>query len=275
MPGPRAQERAYRCDVHTHTLYSRHAYSTLEENVREAAERRIELLGVTEHFSDMLFPTRDLRNFQYFANLGCWPRSWHGVTLLRGVEADIVDLDGNLYGHDTPAGRFGAGVGTGPDTLKDMVFGKVDYAIASVHNHDWADGALLATTTEMYIRALSDPRVLIVGHPGRAGVPFELDPVLEAARDQHKLIEINEHSLNTSEGHDRSYVPCRRIAERCAELGVSIAVNSDAHISYDVGRFEAVPALLDELDFPADLIATCSADAFLAALTAAGLPVAL
>ena len=275
MPGPRAQERAYRCDVHTHTLYSRHAYSTLEENVREAAERRIELLGVTEHFSDMLFPTRDLRNFQYFANLGCWPRSWHGVTLLRGVEADIVDLSGHLYGHDTLAGRFGVGVGTGPGTLKDMVFGKVDYAIASVHNHDWADGAPLATTTEMYIRALSDPRVLIVGHPGRAGVPFELDPVLEAARDQHKLIEINEHSLNTPEGHDRSYVPWRRIAERCAELGVGIAVNSDAHISYDVGRFEAVPALLDELDFPADLIATRSADAFLAALTAAGLPVAL
>ena len=102
MPGPRAQERHYRCDVHTHTLYSRHAYSTLEENVREAAERRIELLGVTEHFSDMLFPTRDLRNYQYFVNLGCWPRSWHGLTLLRGVEADIVDLDGRLYGYDIP-----------------------------------------------------------------------------------------------------------------------------------------------------------------------------
>lgn len=275
MPSPRARERQYRCDVHTHTLYSRHAYSTLEENVREAAERRIELLGVTEHFSDMLFPTRDLRNYQYFVNLGCWPRSWHGLTLLRGVEADIVDLDGRLYGYDIPFSWFGRGVGTGPDSLKDVVFRNVDYAIASVHDHGWADDAPIARTTEMYIRALSDPRVLIVGHPGRAGVPFELDPVLEAARDQHKLIEINEHSLNTPEGHDRSYVPCRRIAERCAELGVGIAVNSDAHISYDVGRFQAVPALLDEIDFPADLIATRSADAFLAALDAAGLHVEL
>ena len=28
-----------RCDVHTHTVASRHAYSTVEENVRAASER--------------------------------------------------------------------------------------------------------------------------------------------------------------------------------------------------------------------------------------------
>lgn len=274
MPGPRALERTYHCDVHTHTLYSRHAYSTLEEDVREAAERRIELLGIADHFSDMLFPTRDLRNYQYFVNMGCWPRSWHGVTLLRGVEADIVDLEGRLYGHDILFSWFGRGEGTGPDTLKDVVFRNVDYVVASVHDHTWADGASIAATTEMYIRALSDPRVLIVGHPGRAGVPFELDPVLEAARDQHKLIEINEHSFN-GPSRDASLAVCRRIAERCAELGVGIAVDSDAHISYDVGRFEEAPAMLEEIDFPAELIATRSADAFLAAMDAAGLHVEL
>ena len=32
-----------KCDTHTHTLYSRHAYSTIEENVRAAAERGLEL----------------------------------------------------------------------------------------------------------------------------------------------------------------------------------------------------------------------------------------
>ena len=41
------------CDVHTHSLYSRHAYSTVEENVRAAAEHGFELLGVTDHFSSM------------------------------------------------------------------------------------------------------------------------------------------------------------------------------------------------------------------------------
>ena len=45
-----------RCDVHTHTLYSRHAYSTILENVHAAKEAGLELLGSTDHFSSMLYP---------------------------------------------------------------------------------------------------------------------------------------------------------------------------------------------------------------------------
>ena len=40
-----------KCDVHTHTLYSRHAYSTILENVAAAKEAGLELLGSTDHFS--------------------------------------------------------------------------------------------------------------------------------------------------------------------------------------------------------------------------------
>ena len=46
------------CDVHTHTIFSRHAYSTLEEDVRAASAKNLELLGVTDHFSCMLFDQR-------------------------------------------------------------------------------------------------------------------------------------------------------------------------------------------------------------------------
>ena len=31
-----------------------------------------------------------------------WPRIWSGVLVLRGAEADIVSLDGSLFGEDTP-----------------------------------------------------------------------------------------------------------------------------------------------------------------------------
>ncbi len=77
-----------RCDTHTHTIYSRHAYSTVEENVRAAAELGIGLLGSTDHYSSMLFPeventrraqVHDLRDHQYFINYRCWPREWCGV----------------------------------------------------------------------------------------------------------------------------------------------------------------------------------------------------
>ena len=84
------------CDTHTHTIFSRHAYSTVEENVRAAAELRFELLSVTDHFSPMVQAEPktgvDLRDYQQFINLEMWPRRWHGVHLMRGCEADIVDI---------------------------------------------------------------------------------------------------------------------------------------------------------------------------------------
>ena len=33
------------CDIHTHTIFSAHAYSTIEENVYWAAERGLQVLG--------------------------------------------------------------------------------------------------------------------------------------------------------------------------------------------------------------------------------------
>lgn len=93
------------------------------------------------------------------------------------------------------------------------------------------------------------------------------------ARDLHKVIEINEHSFaEYYDPHVRDN--CRKIAERCAEMGVQIAVNTDAHISYNVGRLQQAPLLLDEIDFPADLIATRSAKVFEQALSDAGLALA-
>lgn len=256
------------CDVHTHTLYSRHAYSTIGENVRAAHERGLGLLGSADHFSSMLFPEQDFRNFQFFINLGVWPRVWHDVVVLRGCEADIVDLEGHLFGWDIPVERGingGALRSRKAPSLKRMVFRGLDYVVASVHGHAFADDATLAETTAMYIGALQDPKVAILGHTGRAGVPFELDPVLEEAARLHKMVEINEHSFAIPDSGKISDT-CRDIAVRCAELGVQIAVNSDAHIAADIGRFSQTEKLLEEIHFPEELIATRSAGAFLKAL---------
>lgn len=266
-----------RCDVHTHTLFSRHAYSTMEENVRAAAAAGLELLGTTDHFSCMLNPGTsfagdpDLRDYQFFLNQGVLPRSWHGVTLLRGAEVDIVDLEGHLFGHGFPQPR---NISSGPyDRVLDLderVLLGLDYAIASIHRNDFAREASVAQATQMYIKALENPKVLILGHVGRSGVDFDIDAVVCAARDLHKLIEINETSLvHRAERSAR----CRLVAERCAQAGCSISLGTDAHVSHDVGRFRAAPALLEEIGFPHELVATRTRESFLGAMASAGLAV--
>ncbi len=185
------------CDIHTHTMFSAHAYSTIEENVYWAAERGLQVLGSADHLSSMVTPCpNDLRSFQFFINQDIWPRIWSGVLVLRGAEADIVSLDGSLFGEDIPVSLNIAGDSYSREhSLFDLVTRNLDYLVASVHNPQFAEGATLAQTTEMYINALEHPKVFMLGHTGRSGVPFDIDEVLLAAKAKHKIIEINNHSL--------------------------------------------------------------------------------
>ncbi|WP_455136418.1 phosphatase [Thermophilibacter sp.] len=266
-----------RCDVHTHTSFSRHAYSTVRENVLAARDAGLELLGCADHFSDMLFPGADLgraslRDYQFFLNTAVWPRTWEGVRLLHGAEADIRTLDGRLFGQD---------VAVAPDitnpaapataTLYDRVVAGCDYVIASVHYRGFIEGASTAQLTDMYLRVMEQPKVLVLGHPGRANVPFDVAEVVGEAARRHLLVEINAHSFG---GRRRSaWDRCRKIAETCAELGCQIVVSSDAHICADVGAVGPALGLLEEIHFPQELVATRSTEAFLAAMAAAGLEV--
>ena len=257
-------------DIHTHTLASRHAYSTISENVAAARAAGVEVLGSTDHFSMMLYPEQHIRNFQFFINQGIWPREWDGVTVLRGAEVDIVSLAGTFFGQDIPCPEGIVGHLNRPgSTLFDIVTRDLDYLIASVHNGMFADGVTVAQTTAMYTAVLESPRVLVLGHAGRSGIPFDIDEVLTVARENHKLIEINNHSLESRRHHD----VCQAIAERAAELGVGIVVSSDAHIAPAIGKFPCAERMLEEIHFPEELIMNRGRAAMLGAMAAAGLEV--
>lgn len=187
------------CDIHTHTMFSAHAYSTIEENVYWAAERGLQVLGSADHLSSMVTACpNDLRSYQFFINQDIWPRIWSGVLVLRGAEADIVSLDGSLFGEDTPVTLDIAGDSySRQHSLFDLVTRNLDYLVASVHNPQIAEGATLAQATEMYINALEHPKVFMLGHTGRSGVPFDIDEVLLAAKAKHKISRSTTIVLNT------------------------------------------------------------------------------
>lgn len=264
------------CDVHTHTVASRHAYSTIEENARMGSERGMELVGSTDHFGCMLASGvqldgtgADIRDYQYFLDYLVWPREWYGVTILRGVEADIVDAQGHLFGHGIPAPNKIPG-DPYPEAfdLETRVLLDTDYAIASVHTKSFTLDATRTQNTQMYIDALKHPKVLILGHLGRMGVDFEYAPVIEAARDMNKLVEINNSTFSSYPAGSQR---CRQIALLCAELGCKVSLGTDAHVSYSIGNFQNAVAMLEEIGFPQELVATTNRETFLQAMRLANI----
>ncbi|MGI6182456.1 MAG: phosphatase, partial [Agathobaculum sp.] len=80
----------------------------------------------------------------------------------------------------------------------------------------------------------------------------------EAAR-LGKLIEINNHSFRYRTGSEPN---CKDFMKLCMEYGVRITVSSDAHICYNLGRFDCAIAAIQELHFPEELIVSRNLQSF-------------
>lgn len=63
-------------DVHTHTVASGHAFSSMQEMAQAAAGKGLKLLGITEH-SRVYGYMRSI----YFRNLHVVPRQMYGIEL--------------------------------------------------------------------------------------------------------------------------------------------------------------------------------------------------
>lgn len=207
-------------DTHTHTLASGHAYSTIIENCNEAAKKGIKLIGMTDHGPTMPGSS----HIWHLGNLKVIPRNISGVEVLRGVEANILDIDGNL---DVP----------------ERVLQTLDLVIASLHDPCITPGSA-GDNTRALISAMKNKYVDIIAHPGNPIFPINIDEVLKAASEYNVLIEINNSSLGVSRAG--SYENCFEIASRAAEMGNIIAFGSDAHICFNIGDFTKAVKLAED-----------------------------
>jgi len=223
-------------DVHTHTNVSSHAYSTLYENMCAARERGLELVAMTNH-APAIIDAPHIWHFMYFKAL---PRVIEGVKLLCGAEVNILNKDGDI---DIPEG-----------VLSDM-----DVVIASIHLPTYKEEKG-GDHTETWLNIIDNPYIDILGHSGSPDYLFNIDTVVPYAKEKNKCIEINNHSF-LSRPH---YIErCRDIALACKRYGTPVVVNSDAHFMGEIGVVPNAVKMLEEMDFPEDLIMNLNAERFI------------
>lgn len=243
-------------DPHTHTIFSGHAFSTIGENARQAKEKGLKAIGMADHYGPTF--TQELPGWGSMMNMKALPRVIDGVKIFASVEIDIVDFSGHLafWDREMPFSMPGS-----PKTISpnDPLLKSRDYAIASVHRFPGMEDNNVSKNTEMYLKVLENPFIHIIGHPGRAGLKFDLSAVCECAKEHGKMLEINDHSFDSPEDIREE---CRRIALKCAETGTKVVVSSDAHSAWYIGHVQRALKMLEEIDFPQELIANRTLDGF-------------
>lgn len=240
------------CDTHSHTVASTHAYSTVHDYIRDASARGLQLFSITDHAPTM----PDGPHFWHFGNMKIIPRVVDNIAILRGIEANILEepFENTDRYVDLPNG----------------LLGYLDFAIASFHEPVFAPRSAKENTAAM-IRAMESGAIQIIGHPGNPNYPVIQDDIVRAAKDNNVLLEFNNSSFDHSRQGSAPF--CTSLLECVMKHDWKISVGSDAHISFDVGRFDHVIALIEQTGFDPDKVMTKTPQRFLSFLEEHGKPV--
>lgn len=221
-------------DLHTHTLASGHAYSTLSEMIHAAAEKQLPILGVSDHAPAMPGSCSEMN----FCNFKVIPRNQERVRILMGCELNIIDYNGAI-------------------DLPERLLERMDYTIASLHDVCIEFGTE-DQNTRAYLGAMENPYVTIIGHPDDGRYPVDFEALVKAARDRHKLLEVNNNSLSPQAMRLNTWENCLTMLKLCKEYRVPVLMSSDAHFKADIWNHRLSEQIIAESRFPETLVANNS-----------------
>ena len=160
-------------DLHTHTLSATHAFNTLDEMAAKAAALGYAALAITDHGPAM----PDAPHMWHFANQTALPLVLHGVAMMYGAEANVMDTNGGL---DFAQSRLRA----------------LDWVVASIHSPCIPGLLTEKEATRLWLAVAENPYVDCIGHSEQQNYRYDYDLVTKAFAKNHKVVELNGNSVN-------------------------------------------------------------------------------
>jgi DNA polymerase (family X) len=194
-----------RGDLHMHSTWT-DGLATIEEMVAAAKQRGLKYIAITDHSKrvTMVGGLDGDKLRKQWTEIDRLNERLTGITVLKGVEVDILERGGL--------------------DLPDDVLAEADWVVASLH---FGQKQSREQITARMLDALQNPYVSVIGHPtGRmllARNPYEIDmeAVMRAARDNHKMLELNAHPQRL----DLDDVACAA----AKGYGIPIVISTDSH----------------------------------------------
>lgn len=221
-------------DTHTHTVLSGHAHSTLLENAAAAARIGLRGFVMTDHGPSIHSAPPDY-NIGTYAYL---PKIIEGVRIYAGVEANIIDFSGSI-------------------DIREKYSKQLDFTIAGLHEVVMESGGSEKDTAAV-LGALGNRYVDIISHPDNPSYKLDYEAVVKKAARMGKLLEVNDHSMEYRKGGAN----IEEMLRLCKKHELRVAVSSDAHFAFGIGKFDAALSVLQKYDFPESLVVNATLERF-------------
>ncbi|GFO58690.1 phosphatase [Geomonas silvestris] len=229
-------------DLHTHTIASGHAYSTINELAQAAARKGLKAIALTDHGPALPGGPHEY----HFRAMRFVPRHIEGVRILRGVEANILNERGDL-------------------DLTEEVLAELDFVMAGIHDAVGFCGRSSEVYTRALLAVLENPLVKCISHPGNPEFPSDYHQVVQAAARTGTALEINNSSVG-GVSRKGSCENCLEVARLCARYGTQVLIGSDAHIAQGIGVFDDAIKLVQDAGLPEEQVLNASWERLLAFL---------
>jgi len=208
-------------DLHVHTVASGHAYSTVEEITKEASKKGLKLIALTDHGPALPGGAHPY----HFWNLRIMPPELNGVRILKGVEANITNAHAEL-------------------DLDEEYLCALELVHAGFHPRCGYENSSVAKNTATLIKAMDNPFVDFIVHPGNAKFPIDPEALVSAALDKGIALEVNNSSFLPTSSRQAALDFDLQIIDLAKEKGVPIILSSDAHIYTQVGEVDKAAELV-------------------------------
>jgi DNA polymerase (family 10) len=197
-------------DLHIHSEWS-DGGAKIQETIAQARSLGYSYIAITDHSKSLTISSglNEERLSHQGKIIDALNQEMEDFRVLKGIEVDILK-NGRL-------------------DFDDEVLEGLDVVIASIHSNFKLDKE---KQTDRIIQAMKNEHVDIIGHltgrllNRRSGYQLDLEPVLEAAAKYQVALEINSHPDRLDIDEDT--------ARQAKDLGIKVAINSDAHHREDL-----------------------------------------
>ena len=198
-------------------------------------------LAVTDHAPAM----PDAPHIWHFQNFSALDRKIGDVVMLYGAEVNVMDTRGGL------------------DLPQSLLQG-MDWVVASIHSACLPGLLTEKEATRLWLAVAENPAVDCIGHSEQQNYRYDYDLVTKAFAANNKVVELNGNSFHVR----KDGIPnMRALVRACLKNGCRISLDTDAHSTRQLREnMQPLVALLEEVDYPPELVVNASCEALVKTL---------